>query len=98
MSKKYVITNGKSYVRDKLNIVTEDLNEARVFNSFDLANNVYKNSIPKSFKQMGFQVKEIEINTNEKINSSYTEVNVEGLKKIINDLSEKFTTLKGNKE
>ena len=36
--------------------------------------------------------------SNEKINSAYTEVDIDDLKKSINDLSEKLTTLKGNKE
>ena len=122
MSKKYVITNGESYVCNKLNTVTKILNKAKVFDTFDLANNVFKNSISKSLKQMGFQVREagtdnnnnnknnnsVTINTNvnvsniassnDKINSSYTEVDIDDLKKSINDLSEKLTTLKGNKE
>lgn len=113
MSKKYVITNGESYVCNKLNTVTKILNKAKVFDTFDLANNVFKSSISKSLKQMGFQVRETEIDTNrinntvnvninttsnDKINFSYTEVDIDDLRESINGLSEKFTTLKGNKE
>lgn len=113
MSKKYVITNGESYVCNKLNTVTKILNKAKVFDTFDLANNVFKSSISKSLKQMGFQVRETEIDTNrndntvnvninttsnDKINFSYTEVDIDDLRESINGLSEKFTTLKCNKE
>lgn len=118
---KYIITNGYSYICDNLCDTTKEIDKAKIFNNIKTANNVYRSSIAKSYKQMGFQVREagtdnsnknsndsVTINaninisnatsSNEKINSAYTEVDIDDLKKSINDLSEKLTTLKGNKE
>ena len=110
MSKKYVITDGESYISINLCSITKNFYNAKIFDKLNTANNVFKSSIAKSFKHMGFRVEEIGMNvnntvnvnnsstSNEKINSSYTEVDVDDLKESINELSEKFTTLKGNKE
>lgn len=110
MSKKYVITDGESYISINLCSITKNFYNAKIFDKLNTANNVFKSSIAKSFKHMGFRVEEVGMNvnntenannsstSNEKINSSYTEVDVDDLKESINELSEKFTTLKGNKE
>ena len=116
---KYIITNGYSYICDNLCDTTKEIDKAKIFDKIKTANNVYRSSISKEYKLMGFQVREagtgnsnsnnsVTINTNvnvsntassnDKINSSYTEVDIDDLKKSINDLSEKLTTLKGNKE
>ena len=101
---KYIITNGYSYICDNLCDTTKEIDKAKIFNNIKTANNVYRSSIAKSYKQMGFQVREagtdnsnknsndsVTINaninisnatsSNEKINSAYTEVDIDDLKK-----------------
>lgn len=112
MSKKFVITNGDYYISKKLGTMTKDLDNASIYNDLDKAQKVYKSSISKAFKRLGFQIKSInenEVNiqspvlnvnnnSNNKINSSYTKVDIDELKENINSLSDKLTTLKGNKD
>lgn len=116
---KYIITNGYSYICDNLCNTTKEIDKAKIFDKIKTANNVYRSSISREYKLMGFQVREadtgnsnsnnsVTINTNvnisntassnDKINSSYTEVDIDDLRESINSLSEKFTALKGNKE
>lgn len=116
---KYIITNGYSYICDNLCNTTKEIDNAKIFDKIKTANNVYRSSISREYKLMGFQVREadtgnsnsnsnVTINTNvnssntassnDKINSSYTEVDIDDLRKSIHGLSEKFTALKGNKE
>ena len=116
---KYTITNGYSYICDNLCNTTKEIDKAKIFDKIKTANNVYRSSISREYKLMGFQVKEVDtgnsnnnnsvtINTNvnisntassnDKINSSYTKVDIDDLRESINSLSEKFTALKGNKE
>ena len=116
---KYIITNGYSYICDDLCNTTKEIDKAKIFDKIKTANNVYKSSISREYKLMGFQVREVDtgnsnsnnsvtINTNvnssntassnDKINSFYTEVDIDDLRESIHGLSEKFTALKGNKE
>lgn len=113
MNKKYVITNGEFYISQKLNNITNDINQAKIFNDISSANASYKNSVSKVIKKMNYKVQPIDLNSElyeecdsdcecdynlESISNSYSLVDIEELKDLLSILSEKFSLLKRNKD
>lgn len=107
MNKKYVITNGEFYISQKLNNITNDINQAKIFNDISSANVSYKNSVSKVIKKMNYKVQPIDLNSEfyeesdcnlKSISNSYSLVDVEELKDLLSVLSEKFSLLKRNKD
>lgn len=101
MKKKvYVIANGKNYVSQKLGNVVNNISKAAQYTKLEDVNKAYTNCISKQLKNLGFKVEQVEVedNSNERINPSYTSVDIDKMKEEIKELSNDFSLLKGNKE
>lgn len=98
----YVITNGVLYIGNKYSNTVKDLSDAKIFDDKKTADNVYKSSIPKPFKNISFKVEECKdvIVTKDMINCSnkYIHVNIEDFKLTIDHLSKQLSTFKNNKD
>lgn len=101
MTKKvYIIANGKNYIGQKLGNVVNDISKAKQYDKLDDVNKAYTNCVSKQLKNLGFKVEQVEVedNSSERINPLYTSVDINKLKEGINELSNEFSLLKGNKE
>lgn len=84
-------------------VPVKDKNKAKVFDSTEKAYSQFYSSVPKVLRNdYNWEIELIEhvenVKSSEKINSTYTSIDIEELKESINSLSEKFSLLKGNKE
>lgn len=94
---RYIIQCGDGYIGSETSgiyIYTTDKSIMRIFDSEKKANNVM-NTLPKLLKEKGVTILEYH---DEKINSQYISVDMDNVKELINNLSEQFTAMKGNKE
>ena len=80
----------------------KDVNAAKKFSTKEQASNVFKSCVPKILRRnYNWSLQEFEgmnVDNTEKINDTYTPVDLAELKTTLNDLASKFSTLKGNKE
>lgn len=83
-------------------VPVKDINAAKKFSTKEQASNVFKSCVPKILRHNhNWSLQEFEdmnADNTEKINDTYTPVDLVELKTTLNDLASKFSTLKGNKE
>lgn len=98
----YVITNGVLYISSKYSNAVKKISDAKIFDDKKTAENVYKSSVPKSFKNIGFKIEECKdvIVPKDILNcsSTYTHVDIEDFKSTIDHLSKQLSMFKNNKD
>lgn len=98
----YIFVDGDIYLGMSQNsyLPVKDKLKAKRFPSKQYAENIFKSSVPKILKKSyDWNIEEAEeLEVNRKVNASYVHIDVTDLQTIINDLSNKISTLQGNKE
>ena len=98
----YIYVDGNVYlgVTNGNYVPVKSITEAKKFQTRECAVNVFGNSVSKNLRHTyNWNLEEVKTpSVNEKINDTYIPVDFDDVKKSLQELSTKFSVLKGNKE